>query len=188
LAAPPVVGMHVDVAVAAIRRGQHRRQVRPAAAVAGSGAVIVPLQRLDAAMGATPGPVGRRVRNPAAPPGSTMTTQHGHSRLRRRRRPAWRPPGRRGSQDLNQDRENARERERERERERQTEVSNYRASRPIPRRNARPHQQMPLRRHLPTAPGQRSRSRLCATRWLPATIVVLLLGRPRAEREVVPVP
>jgi hypothetical protein len=114
LAAPPVVGMHVDVAVAAIRRGQHRRQVRPAAAVAGSGVVIVPLQRLDAAMGATPGPVGRRVRNPAAPPGSTMTTQHGHSRLRRRRRPAWRPPGRRGSQDLNQDRENERERESDR--------------------------------------------------------------------------
>jgi hypothetical protein len=49
----------------------------------------------DAGMGATPQPFGRRFRNPAAPPGSAMTTPHGHGRSRRRRR-AWRPPGERG--------------------------------------------------------------------------------------------
>jgi hypothetical protein len=51
------------------------------------------LQQLDAAMGATPQPPGRRRRHSAAPPRSAVRTAHGHGRSRRRQRPAWGPPG-----------------------------------------------------------------------------------------------
>ena len=112
------------------------------------------LQLLDAAMGATPRPLGRRLRQPAAPPGSAVTTPHGHGRSRRRRRRAWRPPGGRGRSTSTKTQSTEHNR---------LQSVNHRTGRPIPHRRARPRHRMPLGRHLPTAPGQRSRSRLCTT-------------------------
>jgi hypothetical protein len=80
-----------------------------------------------------------------------MTTQHGHGRARRRW-PAWRPPWRTGSQDLNQHSENDRR-----------QSANHRTGRLITHGVPDPPSDA-ARAHLPVAPSQRSRSRPCATR------------------------
>ena len=74
-------------------------------------------------MAATPPPAGRRLRTPAPPPGSAMTTPHGHGRSRRRRR-AWRPPWRTG-EAAPQTRTQSTEHDR-------LQSVNYRIGRPIP--------------------------------------------------------
>jgi hypothetical protein len=158
------------------RAGGHRRFVgsqlaRPRTAPHRSPSRGSTLQLLDAAMGATPPPGGRRLRQRAAPPGSAMTPPHEHGRSRRRR--AWRPPRGRGRQHLKQDREHDR-----------LQLVNYRTGRPIPHRRAGPRHRMPLGRHLPTAPGQRSRGRLRATRCKRSTL--LPCARRSARRPAVP--
>jgi hypothetical protein len=107
----------------------------------------------------------RRRRHRAAPPGSAMTTPHRHGRSRRRRQRTWRPPSGRGGSTAS--------------RTGSTTDGSQSTIGPVARlpidvpdpviRRARPRHQMPLGRHVPTPPGQRSRSRLCATRCKRAT-------------------
>ena len=82
-----------------------------------------------------------------------MTPPHEHGRSRRRR--AWRPPEGRGGSTSTKTQSTEHDR---------LQSVNHRTGRPIPHRRARPRHQMPLGCHVPTPPGQRSRSRLCATR------------------------
>ena len=85
--------------------------------------------------------------SPASGPGTGRRSGQRATADRQRRRRAWRPPGGRGGGTSNHGRTHDR-----------LQAVNHQPGRPIPHRRARPSA-VAARRHLPTAPGQRSRSR-----------------------------